>query len=207
MTKKTRILIADDHAILRMGLAALFSSKSDLEVVGEACDGEEAVSMALRLKPDVVIMDLMMPKKDGVTATSEIHGLAPAIRILILTTFGTSDGIARAIRAGASGAIMKNAEKTELISALHTVADGGRAVSSEVAKLLRDDPPVQELSPRQADILKLVTQGMTNREIAHQFAISPESVKSHITTIFSKIGANSRSEAVTIALRKHLLKM
>ena len=207
MTKKTRILIADDHAILRMGLAALFSSKSDLEVVGEACDGEEAVSMALRLKPDVVIMDLMMPKKDGVTATSEIHGLAPAIRILILTTFGTSDGIARAIRAGASGAIMKNAEKTELISALHTVADGGRAVSSEVAKLLRDDPPVQELSPRQADILKLVTQGMTNREIAHQFAISPESVKSHIATIFSKIGANSRSEAVTIALRKHLLKM
>ena len=207
MTKKTRILIADDHAILRMGLAALFSSKSDLEVVGEACDGEEAVSMALRLKPDGVIMDLMMPKKDGVTATSEIHGLAPAIRILILTTFGTSDGIARAIRAGASGAIMKNAEKTELISALHTVADGGRAVSSEVAKLLRDDPPVQELSPRQADILKLVTQGMTNREIAHQFAISPESVKSHIATIFSKIGANSRSEAVTIALRKHLLKM
>ena len=131
----------------------------------------------------------------------------PRAKVLILTTFGTSDGIARAIRAGASGAIMKNAEKTELISALHTVADGGRAVSSEVAKLLRDDPPVQELSPRQADILKLVTQGMTNREIAHQFAISPESVKSHIATIFSKIGANSRSEAVTIALRKHLLKM
>jgi len=207
MTEKTKVLLADDHAILRMGLAALLSSKSDLEVIGEACDGDEAVSLAVRLKPDVVIMDLMMPKKDGIAATAEIHELAPEVKILILTTFGTSNGFARAIKSGASGAIMKNAEKSDLISAIRTVAGGGRAITSEVAKLLHDDPPVQELSPRQADILKSVTQGMTNREIANQFAISPESVKSHIATIFNKIGANSRSEAVTIALRKHLLKM
>ena len=207
MKNKIKVLIADDHSVVRMGLVALFDSKADIQVVGEARDGEEAVRAAEACKPDVIIMDLMMPKLNGAEATKAIRERCPGAKVLILTTFGTSDDISRALSVGASGAILKSADNAELVEAVRTVAAGESAVSRDISRLIREDPPVQELSPRQQEILGSVTRGLTNREIAKVFDISPESVKSHITTIFAKIGAKTRSEAVTIALRKQLLKM
>ena len=207
MNSKIRILVADDHAVVRMGLSALIDSDPGLEVVGEASDGDVAVAEASRLRPDVVIMDLMMPNKDGAAATEEIRKSVPNSKVLLLTTFGTSDGIARALAAGASGALMKSAANEELLDAIHAVYAGACPVSDEIRQLLDDDPPARELTDRQLQILQSVIRGLTNRDIAAQFKISPEVVKNHLSAIFSKIGAANRTEAVAIALRKHLLKI
>ena len=206
--KRIRILIADDHAVVRIGLSALFGTEKDLEVVGVAKNGDEAVSLALALKPDVVVMDLVMPGKNGSEATSEIVRGNPAIRILLLTTYATSDGIMRTLDAGASGAILKTAPDDELVSAIRKVHHGERRyLSPEVLQLLADDPPVKELTSRQLKILEYITRGLTNTDIARLFGIREVSVKEHLARIFSKIGAANRAEAVAIALRKHLLKM
>ncbi|MBQ2631176.1 MAG: response regulator transcription factor [Kiritimatiellae bacterium] len=204
---KIRILVADDHAIVRMGLVTLLGRVSDFEVVGEAGNGETAVSMAQKLTPDVVVLDLVMPKMDGVEATAALHEKLPGSKVLILTSFGTSEDLSRAFAAGAAGAVLKSDANAELVAAIRRVAAGKRAVSPEIENMLANDPPVQELSPRQRDILESITRGLTNAQIALQLDISPESVKTHIATLFEKLGAASRSEAVTIALRRHLLKI
>ena len=204
---KIRVLIADDHAIVRMGLAALLSPERDIEVVGQAKNGVEAVREALRLRPDIVVMDLMMPKKDGAEATAEIHRAAPDVKILILTTYGTSDGIARALAAGATGAFMKSAENSELAAAIRAVAEGRKVVAPEIRRQLATDPPVPELTPRQLDVLGSIVRGLTNHDIARELGICPDRVKDHINAILLKIGAANRTEAVAIALRKHLLKI
>lgn len=202
-----KVVIADDHAIVRMGLASLLGTQRDIEVVGEAEDGESAISKTVELNPDIVIMDLMMPKKDGVVATKEIHELLPDVKILILTSYGTSDGIAHALAAGASGALMKSTEFSEFVAALRRVMGGERVVAPEIARQLAEDPPVPKLTPRQTEILLSITRGLTNSDIAKQFGIREDSVKEHTNTIFAKLGASNRSEAVAIALRKHLLKI
>lgn len=204
---KLRILVADDHSIVRVGLVTLLGRVPDFEIVGEAGNGAVAVSKALKLAPDVVVLDLVMPKMDGVEATAALHEKLPNTRVLILTSFGTSEDLSRALNAGAIGAILKNAANSELISTIRRVAAGKRTVSPEIENMLANDPPVPELSPRQRDILESITRGLTNNQIAMQFEISPESVKTHIAKLFEKIGAASRSEAVSIALRKHLLKI
>ena len=206
MTEKISMLIADDHSVVRMGLASLLGTAKNIEIVGEAVDGIDAVRKTLKLKPDVVVMDLVMPRKDGVAATEEIHKAAPEIKILILTTFGTSDDIARALKAGASGAIMKSATNRELLSAVQAIATGKRVISDEVEGILANDPPIPELSQRQRDILESITRGFTNREIALQYDISLESVKSHIKVVLEKLNASSRTEAASIAQRKNLLR-
>ena len=206
MKGKIRVLIADDHAMVRMGLASLLGTETDIEVVGEADDGEVAVRKALTLKPDVVVMDLMMPKKDGAMATAEIRELMPDTKILLLTSFGTADGVAHALAAGATGALMKNADFSELVASIRTVASGGRAISPEIEHFIEEDPPVQKLTPRQMDILASVVRGLTNDDIARQFSIQRSSVKDHLTAIFAKLGAANRSEAISIALRKQLIK-
>lgn len=202
-----RILIADDHAIIRMGLASLLGTQKDIEVVGEAEDGEVAVTKASELVPDIVIMDLMMPQKDGVAATKKIHESFPGIKILILTSYGTSDGIAHALAAGASGALMKSTEFAEFVTAIRKIAAGERVIAPEILRQLAEDPPVPMLTQRQSEILLSITRGLTNSDIAKQFGIREDSVKEHTSTIFAKLGASNRSEAVAIALRKHLLKM
>ena len=202
---KIRVLIADDHAMVRMGLVSLLGTEQDIEVVGEAENGEDAVEKVLALKPDVVIMDLVMPKKDGAKATAEILGFLPQTKILLLTTFGTANGVANALTAGAAGAMMKNADFDELAAAVRTVAAGGKAVSKEIERFIREDPPVTNLTKRQNEILSAVVRGLTNDDIAKQFSIQRSSVKDHLTAIFSKLGAANRSEAVSIALRKHLI--
>ena len=204
---KTKILIADDHAVVRMGLAALLGAEKDFAVVGQSSSGASAIADADRLAPDVIIMDLMMPKKDGVEATDEIHRAHPEIKIIILTTFSTSDGIARALEVGAAGALMKTSEGPELVKAIRTVLAGRQVVSEDIRKLFASDPPVRELTPRQLEILMAMSRGHSNREIAVQFHIREDVVKQHTISIFAKLGAANRTEAVAIALRKHLLKI
>ena len=206
MQQKIRILIADDHLIVRTGLAALLGTEKDLEVVGQAKNGIEAVRETVRLKPDIVIMDLMMPKMDGVAATAEISAKAPEVRIVLLTTFGTSDGIAHALAAGAKGAILKNADNTELARAIRKVAKGGEFISSDIQQQLAADPPIPQLTPRQQEILASMVRGLTDRDIAHQLGIRLDGVNDHVRAILQKIGAANRTEAVAIAMRKHLLK-
>ena len=204
---KIKILIADDHTIVRIGLVALLGAEADLEIVGEAKNGLQAVEDAMRLRPDVVVMDLVMPKKNGIDATAEILDRLPATKILVLTSFGTSDGITHALQAGASGAVMKTADDGTLVDAIRKVANGERVISPEVKKMLNEDPPIPVLSPRQKEILVAITDGRTNKEIASALGIRKDSVEDYLRTLFSKLGASNRTEAVAIALRKHLLKI
>lgn len=201
----TRVLIVDDHAILRMGLASLLSSKKDIEVVGDAANGPEGIRRAIELKPDVVVMDLMMPGMGGAEATARLLEKAPDAKVLIITTFDTSDGIDRALKAGARGAIMKNCDFEELVDALRTVAYGGSYIAPDVKRLFSNDPPAITLSPRQREMLQSIARGLSNPDIAKQFGISIYVVKEHIAALFAKIGAANRSEAVAIAMRKNLL--
>ena len=204
--KSIRVLIADDHEIMRMGLASLLETDGAIAVIGEAADGEEAVAKTKKLRPDVVIMDLMMPVKDGSEATQEIKSALPETRILLLTTFGTADGLAHAIEAGAEGALLKSTANSDIITAIRTIAAGAQFISREVKELMSRNPPVPELTDRQRIILSSITEGLTNHAIADRLGISEDGVKRHVNAILSKLGADSRAEAVAIALRKHLLK-
>ena len=205
--KKIKIMLVDDHAIVRMGLASILGTKKDLEVVGDAEDGAAAVRKAQKLHPDVVLMDIVMPEMDGAMATAEIRRLLPNTRVLILTSFGEADGIAHALNAGASGALMKNIDYSELVEAIRSVAAGKSVIAPEIRKMLRESPPVPELTERQREILLSMSRGLTDADIALQLQLTPNSVREHITTIFSKLGAANKTEAVAIALRKHLLKI
>ena len=205
--KPVSVLLVDDHALIRRGLTDLIRYESDLNVAGEASNGQEAVEAARKLNPDVIVMDLMMPEMDGVEATRRIKAERPDSRILILTTFGTSADVARAMAAGASGAIMKDAETDDQLAAIRTVAAGGKAFSPGIEKALNELQPTPDLTDRQLLILESVTRGLTNRDIATMLGISADAVKQHLAAIFSKLGAANRSEAISIALRKHLLKL
>ena len=207
MTRKIKVLIADDHTVVRIGLSALLGTQPDIAVVGEADNGDAVIRESLRLHPDIVIMDLMMPKKDGAEATKELHEKAPDIKVIILTSYSSSDGIAHALSAGASGAIVKTADDSSLISAIRKVADGKHFISPTIRQLMRDSPPVPELTERQREIIESMARGLSNVDIAKQLGISPAVAREHITTILNKFGAATRTEAVAIALRKHLLKI
>lgn len=204
--KNIRVLIADDHAIVRHGLCALLGTERGIEVVGEARDGNEAVARTKQLAPDVVVMDIVMPRKDGVEATEEIRAAVPSAKIVVLTSFGTSDKISRAIEAGATGALMKTAEDRELLSAIRTVASGGRVISPAVRKLISTDPPAPELTPRQLEILQAMARGLTNKDIAKMFSIRTDGVNEHVLAILAKLGAANRTEAVATAIRKQLIR-
>ena len=205
--EKIKVLVADDHAIVRMGLVALLATEQDIEIVGEAEDGREAVKKSVTTKPDVVIMDIMMPILDGIAATSEIIKRAPGVKVLILTTSSSSDDYSRALAAGAHGIVVKRAANMELLSAIRKVASEKRVISSEARRLMKEDPPTPKLTERQLGIIHSMMRGLTNREIAVQFNITPNCVKAHIKRVCNKIGAANRTEAVAIALRKHLLKL
>lgn len=204
---KKKVLIVDDHSLVRLGLSALLGYQSDMEVAGEAEDGEEAVHMACKVRPDVIVMDLMMPGVDGVEATRRIREKLPDSHILILTTFGTSADVARAIAAGASGAIMKDTSNEDLLNAIRTVAEGGKVFSPEIEQHVKEYSVSPDLTQRQMEILHSVTRGLSNPDIAKQFGITVDGVKAHLNVIFSKLGAANRSEAIAIALRRHLLKL
>ena len=207
MSRKIRILVADDHTIVRMGIVALLNTEPDIEVIAEADDGLAAVRAVEKNTPDVVIMDLLMPIMDGATAIGKIHAAHPDVKILILTTSTASDEILKAIRHGAHGAIAKNSPYNELVAAIHDVAQGRRSISPEIERIIHCDPPISRLSPRQQEIMQFIAKGMTNPDIAKLLGISLAMVKEHVNLILTKLGAANRSEAITIALRKHLLKI
>ena len=205
--KKLRVLLVDDEIMIREGFKRLFDWEAhDCEVVGEAADGMEAQSRIDELQPDIVIMDIMMPVRDGISATQEIKSRLPHTRVLILTTSTVSDDLSRALEAGADGAITKSNANAQLLTAIRAIAAGKRWVSPEIEKQIATDPPVQKLTERQEQVLSSIVRGLTNADIAHQLGIREDSVKEHLNLIFSKIGAANRAEAVAIALRRHLLR-
>ena len=206
MKHPIRILIADDHAVVRRGLRSILQIERDFQIVGEAANGAEAVKMTRQLEPHVVIMDLVMPEKSGTEATAEILDERPETRILLLTTFGTADDVAKALEIGAAGALMKTSDESEIIASIRTVASGGRAVSDEIKRLIAENPPAPSLTPRQLEILNSMSRGYSNAEIAEVFGINEFTVREHIVNIMAKLDASNRTEAVAIALRKSLLK-
>ena len=204
--KPLRILLADDHAVVRIGLASLLEAERDMVVVGQAKNGEEAVQVARTEKPDVVVMDLMMPRMNGADATAALSAECPAAKVIVLTSYGAADDVAHALEAGAAGALMKTAEDGALVDAIRRIVNGERVISPEIRQLLAEDPPVPDLTPRQREILSSITRGLTNREIAVQLGIRRDGVDRHVNAILAKVGAANRAEAVAIALRKHLLQ-
>ena len=202
---KLRIVIADDHAIVRFGLSSLLNAQPDLKVVAQAKNGEDAITRALETRPDLVVMDLMMPKMDGAAATEKIHRLLPDTKIVLLTSFGAYEGVARALRNGAVGAIAKSTEDEMLVPALRRIAAGETVISPEIQKALEGQPALGDLTERQREILEALTRGLGNQEIAALLGIRPETVRDHLSEIFEKIGASNRTEAVSIAFKRHLL--
>ena len=204
-TNRIRILLADDHLVVRMGIASLISYESDMAVVGEAETGLEAVALARELKPDIVIMDLMMPKLNGAEAAERIRKSDPDVRILVLTSFGTSPDIRRALNAGATGVLLKSSSQEDILSAIRSVMSGTRIVSPEIASTLSltDDRP--ELSARQIEVLNLAAKGFSNADIARILGISVNSVKDHLKLIYSRLGVATRTEATALALNRNLI--
>jgi len=207
MGEKIKILIADDHALLRRGLATLLGFNNDITVVGDAKNGEEAVKAAIKLRPDVVVMDLSMPVMDGVEATRQIREALPDTHVLILTSYSTSVDVSRAMEAGASGAFVKDAEDERLVDAIRTVAAGRTAFSPEIESMIRSDPHPPELTERQRKILDDTSKGLSSEQIATRLGISTYAVNQHLDVIRRKLGAQNRTEAVAIAFRKQLFKV
>jgi DNA-binding NarL/FixJ family response regulator len=204
--KKIRIFVADDHSVVRMGLVTLLETERDIIVVGEAGDGEAAVEAIRRTRPDAVLMDIAMPRKDGIEAARIIKRELPATRILILTSFSDVNDLAKAVAAGADGIMLKNSDYSEVAEALRKVSRGETAIAPEVRKMLAENLPSPKLTQRQLDILESMARGLTNSDIAKQFGITPDGVKFHITSILARLDAANRSEAVAIALRRQILK-
>ncbi len=199
-----RLLIADDHPVVRDGLSGIFGGADDFEVVGLAADGQEAVELARRLKPDVVLMDLRMPRMDGVSAIRQLAGQ----RVLVLTTFDADTDVLPAIQAGATGYLLKDAPRSELYRAVRAAARGEAVLSPPVAtrvlRAARSDEP--SLSAREIEILELVARGTTNREAAERLFISEATVKTHLIHIYAKLGVPDRASAVAAAYDRGLLK-
>ncbi|HRQ42228.1 MAG TPA: response regulator transcription factor [Chloroflexota bacterium] len=205
-----RLLITDDQTITRSGLHALLAEQPDIEIVGEARDGEEAVAQATALQPDVVLMDLRMPVMNGIEATRRIHRHSPHIGILVLTIFEDDTSVFPAIRAGARGYLLKNTEEDELLRAIHTVANGGAIFSPGIAQRVlgylnapEPDLPASvfdELTPRERQILELIAQGQNNAEIAQTLNLSPKTISNNISNVLLKVQATDRAKLMLMAL-------
>ncbi len=205
MADVIRLLIVDDHPVVRDGLKGMLSGQPGFEVVGEALDGAEAVELASRLRPDVVLMDLRMPVMDGTAATAEMRRRMLPSRVLILTTYDTDAEILKAVEAGATGYLLKDTPREELYRAIRATALGQSYLAPQVAARLigKLQSPLQEqLSAREVDVLGWVAKGASNKEIAHELHISEATVKSHLLHIFEKLGVNDRTSAVTQPVQK-----
>ena len=192
---------------LRVGLSTLIDNKSDMTVVGEAENGREAVELTRKLRPDVVIMDLMMPEMSGSEATKVIHGEMPDVKIIVLTSYGTSFEMSQAVANGASCALLKDATSEALITAIRDVHAGKKVLAPHLVKMSEQEVGNARLTDHQLELLTAVTKGLTNHDIARQFGIAHVSVKKQLKTIFSKLGAANRAEAVAIAISKQLVKI
>jgi NarL family two-component system response regulator LiaR len=205
-----RILIVEDQRIVREGLRAVLEDEDEIAIVGEAANGQEAIDLFARLKPDVVLMDLQMPIVDGPEATRRIRELAPDAHILVLTTYATDEFIFKALRAGARGYLLKDASVDELMAAIRTVHAGQTLLAPAVAARLVvgvSSGGPEALTPRELEVLTLMGQGRSNAEIADALAIASRTAKVHVQNILSKLGATNRTEAVSIAVRQNLISL
>jgi DNA-binding NarL/FixJ family response regulator len=203
-------VIADDHPVVRAGLRGMLEPESDIEVVGEATNGREAVSLVGRLEPEVVLMDLQMPELDGVAATKQIRDRYPETNVLVLTTFDTDADITRAISAGATGYLLKDAPRQDLFQAIRAAARGESVLTPAVASRLMSKmrgPGVQSLSEREIEVLTQVADGNSNKDIAAKLYISEATVKTHLVHIFGKLGVDDRTAAVTVALEQGIIRL
>lgn len=231
MTCVIRVLVADDHAIVRKGIRALLATEPDLEVVGEAQNGVEAVAEVERLRPDVILMDLVMPEMDGIEAIHQIKARHPEALILVLTSFAADDKVFPAIKAGAMGYLLKDSGPEELVRAIHQVYRGEASLHPTIARKLLQElarpapppvnvgqpplptstsvsfPPVEALTEREAEVLKLVARGLSNQQIAQQLVISEATVRTHVSNILGKLHLVSRTQAVLFALREGLASL
>ncbi len=215
MTAPIRVLIADDHAIVRKGLRALLTTEPDIEVAGEAANGRAAVREAARLRPDVILMDLVMPEMDGIEAIRQITARQPGARILVLTSFAADEKVFPAIKAGALGYLLKDSGPEELVHALHQVHRGESSLHPTIARRLLQElgrpaerPPTPDpLTEREVAVLRLVARGHSNREIADDLAISEATVRTHVSNILGKLHLASRTQAALYALREGLASL
>lgn len=214
MTDAIKVLVADDHAVVRYGLRSLIASEPGMEVIGEAADGVEALALAQRLLPDVLVLDLLMPRKDGRAVIAELANTAASVRVLVLTSYAEDDMLFPAIKAGALGYLLKESAPQELLAAIRDVARGEAALHPVVARrILREfggafaRPLAEALSDREAEVLGLVARGLPNQEIADCLGLSERTVRSHVSAILAKLHLGSRTQAALYALRTGLAEL
>jgi NarL family two-component system response regulator LiaR len=206
-----KVMLVDDHMVVRSGLSTVLSVYDDLKLVGEAGDGEEAIRLCERLQPDVILMDLLMPKMDGVTAIKTIRARWPQIQIIALTSFKEKEYVEGALKAGANGYLLKDVSAQELVNAVRRATAGQPSLSPEAAQVLiqnvnEPSQPHTDMTDRELEILALMVEGLSNNEIAERIIVSPSTVKFHVSNILSKLGVTGRTEAVAIAVKHHLVK-
>ncbi len=202
-----RILLADDHYVVRMGLRAIIEMEPDLRIVGEAEDGTQAIEQFRRHRPEVVLMDLKMPKLDGLQATVLLRKEFPDARILMLSTYDGHEDIHRALAAGAMGYVLKNSSGADLVQAIRAVRAGQRYIPPVVAQRLAQRPPCSDLSERELDVLRLVVKGLSNKELADQLRITEHTAKSHLKSILGKLNVRDRTEAATLAIHQGIVHL
>lgn len=213
MTETIRLLIADDHPVVRDGLVAILSTQPDFEVAAVAEDGQQAVELVADLRPDVILLDLEMPRLDGAEAIRQMRAADPHVRVIVFTAYDTDERILAAVQAGAQGYLLKGAPRQELFRAVRVVHGGGSLLEPVIAsKLLRQvsreaEAEVESLTSREQEVLQLMAQGLQNKEIAAQLVISERTVKFHVSAILGKLGVGNRTEAVTTAVQQGLIKL
>jgi DNA-binding NarL/FixJ family response regulator len=202
-----RILVVDDHFIVRMGLIALINTEPDLTVIGETDDGDQAIALFEKLKPDLLLMDVRMPRRSGTDATRHIRQVAPTARVLMLSAFDGDADIHTALEAGAQGYVLKSATGEELIPAIRAVAAGKRWIPREVATRLKSRNAYEELTAREIDVLNQLARGLANKEIADALKISEYTTKDHLKSILAKLRVADRTQAVTAALQRGIIRL
>ena len=202
-----RVLAVDDHPLLLKGIAALMMGEQDMELVGEANTGREALDLFRKLQPDITLMDLQMPEMSGIDAMSAIRGEFPEARIIVLTSYAGDTQVSRALRSGARGYLLKDMLRKELLETIRAVHAGQKRLSSEAAAEIAEHATDDALTPREIDVLRLIAAGNANKEIATQLGLTEETVKSHVKNILGKLDANDRTHAVTIALKRGVIEL
>jgi two-component system NarL family response regulator len=204
-TAPIRVLVADDHLIVRVGLVSVIDSEGDMRVVAQAANGREVVAQHRFHRPDVTLLDLRMPDEDGVFALEAIRAEAPSARIIILTIHSGDEAVYRALRAGASGYLLKNVSGSDLVQAIRTVHAGGSSIPEEIASRMAARMRQPVLSAREVEVLKLVGQGLSNKRIGDRLSLSESTIRTHVASLMEKLGADNRTHAVNVALERSIL--